>query len=448
MREEYQMKKFSIKFVGCIVAVTVVITSMLSGCGGAAKQPSTKTQSTTASAAKGTITYWSHNNEAFVDANKKLIDDFKKVNPKIKINYQNFPYDVTMQKMKASYAAKNEADIIQVFGAWMPAYLKQGVIAEVPASLSSDYGTKFYEGAVAGYMKDGKYYGIPRETNVEYGLFYVPDKMKAAGLNGAPKTFDELVNAAKASAKFTNNSLQYGGLEFYNYDNCTFLLLSWIKQQGGDYWTEDGKHIKLETAQAEKAWQRMIDLVNVDKVTDVKHITAQVATEQYFFSKKAAMLVKGPWAAAEGDSLKNSDWAFAAVPPFSGDKSTFVVEPGWGEVVSARSKNPDAVWEFLGFASSLENSKYWNLTTGTIPSEKAIAEDQAFITTGNNGRIKEAFGMLQNSVPMGPVQDSDFLKQTILDTFLRSAEGKVDTKGALKFVQDEVNKHIDQLLAQ
>lgn len=460
------MKKLSVKIMGCMVAITVAAASMLSGCGSSSanqnpttgnSQPTQAAASTAASTAaaaknsadiKGNISYWSHNNPAFVDANKKLIADFQKQFPNVKVNYQNFPYDVTAQKLKASFAAKNEPDVFQPFGAWMPPYLQQGVIAEVPADMSADFGSKFYEGAIVGYMKDGKYYGVPRETNVEYGLFYVPEKLKAAGIDGAPKTFDDLLKAAKANVKFVNNAQQYGGFEFFNYDNTTFLLLSWIKQLGGDYWAQDKKHINFETKEAEQAWQRLVDLINVDKVTDLKHITAQVPTEQYFFSGKAAMIVKGPWAAAIGDELKNKNWAFGIMPPLVGDKSTFVVEPGWAEVVSARSKNLDADWAFVNFITGAENSKYWNTATGTIPSQKAVAEDQAFANDGNNARIKDAFASLKDSTPIGPVMDTDFLKQTIYDTFQSCVQGKQDTKVSLKKVQDLVNKHIDQLLAQ
>ena len=64
-------------------------------------------------------------------------------------------------------------------------------------------------------------------------------------------------------------------------------------QNGGDFWNEDQTKFVLTSPEAKEAWQKLVDLVTVEKVTDTKHITAKMPTEQYFFANKAAQLVKG-----------------------------------------------------------------------------------------------------------------------------------------------------------
>src|SRR5436309_9196369 len=66
-----------------------------------------------------TLTWWSHNNPAFVAANKMMIARFTKANPGIHINYQNFPYNVFVRKLQASYRAHNASDMQQMFGTWV-----------------------------------------------------------------------------------------------------------------------------------------------------------------------------------------------------------------------------------------------------------------------------------------------------------------------------------------
>ena len=49
------------------------------------------------------VSWWSHNNPAFVDANLAMIDRFQAANPDVNIVYQYFPYDVFISKLQAGY---------------------------------------------------------------------------------------------------------------------------------------------------------------------------------------------------------------------------------------------------------------------------------------------------------------------------------------------------------
>lgn len=44
---------------------------------------------------------------------------------------------------------------------------------------------------------------------------------------------------------------------------------------GGDFWNEDQTKFVLTSPEAKEAWQKLVDLVTVEKVTDTKHITAK-----------------------------------------------------------------------------------------------------------------------------------------------------------------------------
>ena len=49
------------------------------------------------------------------------------------------------QKMKAAFTAGNEPDIMQVFGAWIPTYMNQKLLAEVPEELSANFETDYLQ---------------------------------------------------------------------------------------------------------------------------------------------------------------------------------------------------------------------------------------------------------------------------------------------------------------
>ena len=256
------MKKRSLKIMSVVLAGVMTTGMILGGCsaGGDKENGGNKE-------ASKELNLWMHNGQAFVDETKKLAENYEKETG-VKINIQTFPYDAMSQKMKAAFTAGNEPDIMQVFGAWIPTYMNQKLLAEVPEELSANFETDYLQGAVDGYAKDGTYYGVPIEMNVEYGLFYNREDAAAAGVPDGPKTFDDVMKIAKNSAKFNGDVQEYGGLEFYNGDNFAALFLSWIMQNGGDFWNEDQTKFVLTSPEAKEAWQKLVDLVTVEKVTD------------------------------------------------------------------------------------------------------------------------------------------------------------------------------------
>ena len=142
-------------------------------------------------------------------------------------------------------------------------------------------------------------------------------------------------------------------------------------------------------------------------------------TEQYFFANKAAQLVKGSWASAVGDDLENENWKYVFMPPVKGDIPYFAVESGWGYVVSENSKNKDTAWDFVKYCMEPENAKEFNLGTGTVASLKAIIDDEGYQSDERNVRVSDQYQYLQYARSVGPVQDMDFVKKTLLDTLKR-----------------------------
>ena len=436
------MKNGKKRVLSFVLAAAMLAGTILTGCGSGK-------DSSTGDSKKDSkeLNLWMHNGEAFVKETKKIAEHFEKETG-IKVNVQTFPFDAMSQKMKAAFTAGNEPDIIQGFGAWMPTYINQGLLAEVPDEMASKFETDYLQGAIDGYAKDGKYYGVPIEMNVEYGLFYYPDKVKEAGVEGAPATFEDVLKVAEYQAKYNGDVQEYGGLEFHNGDNFAALFLSWILQHGGSFWNEEQTQMVLTSDEAKESWQKLVDLVTVNKVTDTKHITEKMPTEQYFFANKAAQLVKGSWASAVGDELGNKDWAFTFMPPVAGDIPYFVVEAGWAYVVSENSSNKDAAWQFIEYCMQPEVEKEFNLGTGTISSLQEVIDDPTYMENEANVRVKDQYQYLQYANSVGPVQDMDFVKKTMLDTFDKATAGKVTTDEALAQMEKDINAHIDELIAQ
>jgi multiple sugar transport system substrate-binding protein len=432
------MKHF---FLGIVLALLVVLV----GCG---RQPSAGTAGKPSSL-RGTITYWY--NQDWEAANQQLFAAFAKAYPNITVKATGFTYDTFIEKIRAAYTAGEESDVQQVFGDWASDLMKHKRLAKVPEDYAAQLKKRLFDTTLGGYTHEGVLYGVPKEYNIECGgVLYYPADLKKAGYEEFPKTFAELMDAARKLTKYDSkgNPIHWG-FDFMTTDNIPYLFLSFILQQNGSYWAADKIHVKFTTPEARKAMQVMADMVLKDKVTEIKHLNdTNNDASNYFFKGDSSMCFRGPWVIPVGkDEFGLSNFDYGPMPSFTGSSKAFAAESGWGEVVSARTKNADAAWAFVRFISSADSHALWNKVTNTIPSEKSLAESKEFVQS--NPMIKVSLDVLPFGQPIGPLQSVDMFKaQIAVNNFTSLCTGDQDVATTLQKIEEETNKMIDEWRAQ
>lgn len=389
---------------------------------------------------KVTITWWSMDTSTFVDANKKMIEAYKKSNPNVTIDYQYFPYDAFIQKLKASYASKNPPDVAQMFGTWVTDYAKNGLLLELnDDSIKND----MYEAPLGGYTYEGKLYGIPHEFNIENnGMLAHKAMFDDQGVSYPPKTWDEMMDAAEKLTVRDGDKINVRGYDFTGNDPLNFSFLAMILQQGGNYWAEEG-HVNFNTPEAETAMSTLADMVTKQKITDMSLFGSQESPYMTFFKGNSAMTLSGPWVIAEGQTTFGvNDFDYIPVPPFAGDKPVFAAESGWGEVVSKVTKHPKEALEFINFTAQPEQAKVWNLTTFTVPANKNVTVDPDFIS--QVPLMQTSIDSLEYGQWIGPVGDRDFWFKVVGDNFQAVTVGNITVQDALKKITDDINQMIDR----
>ncbi|HEX5498203.1 MAG TPA: extracellular solute-binding protein, partial [Thermomicrobiales bacterium] len=402
-------------------------------------------QVSTAVPGKVNVAWWTHNNIAFVAANKEMIARFQKQRPDVNIVYQYFPYDVFISKLQAGYASNAISDMQQMFGTWVTEYARYGLLDQVPDKLAAGYNDRFWPAARGAYVYQDKPYGMPNEYNLENGgMLYNPGIMTAAGIKAPPKTWQELVDDAVKTAKHDDSGkLTQAGFQMTGNDQITFLLLSMILQQGATYWADDGVHVNFQTDAAKKGWQDEIDLVKKYKVDDETSYTGDRYI--FFFQGKAAMSMVGPWAIPVGEQeFPGLKFDYVAMPPYAGDEMKFAAESGWGEVVNAKSADDvkQAAWDFIDFFHQPDNLRDWNIMTYTIPSLQALKDDPTILKKAP--AMKVPFSVLAGGQWVGPVGDRDKFWQSIHDAYTAACLGQLDPATALTQAEQEINAMIDE----
>ena len=172
------MKK---KLMASILAASMLV-SMAAGCGNTDEQtdaPAAEASGTTADAAtesgaadtdgeEVTIKLFSNlpdrkNGQGLVE--QTIIDQYMSENPNVNIEVEALDEESYKTKFKA-YAMDGMPDVVSIWGqpSFLDEVLDAGVLAELNESDYSDYG--FVSGSLEGFKKDGKLYGLPRNTDI------------------------------------------------------------------------------------------------------------------------------------------------------------------------------------------------------------------------------------------------------------------------------------------
>jgi multiple sugar transport system substrate-binding protein len=394
---------------------------------------------------KTNVSWWTHNNPAFVAANTELIGRFEAANPDIHIVYQYFPYDVFVQKLQTGYRSGSVADIQQMFGTWVTEYANNQLLDPVPAEIAASMKDRFWEASLGAYTLNDTFYGQPKEYNLENGGMLVnPALLSEGGYSAPPATWDELLTMAGALTKHGDDGkITQSGFSFVSTDNVTFLFLSLILQQGASYWADDGIHVNFKSDAAKLAWQTETNFITQIKCDDTTSFSGEI--QDRFFKGQTAMCFRGPWTIAAGkEAAPDLQFNYDPVPVFSGTEPRFAAESGWGEVVNAKASDDKkaAAWKFIEFMHQDDNLRYWNIATLTVPSLKSLNNDPQILETTPD--LRTSFDVLPYGQWVGRVGDRDRFWKSLFDAITNVSLGNKSPEDALDQAESEINAMIDE----
>lgn len=439
------MKKYAVLLLTFILAVSTFLAACSNNAGNGSSSAGNGGGAENSGGSSGgndgepiELVWWVHENPSFVEANKQMIEAYQAVRPNVKINMQVFPYDAFIQKIRVSMNTGQAPDIVQMFGTWVREYAKNGLLE--PAPNGDEWKDQVYPAAIGGFEYEGRIYGVPHEFNIENGgALRHPKMFEEAGIKSDPRTWSELIEAAKLLTKTKGNQITVRGLDMTSVDSTVFYFLALIQQQGADYWNEDQTQVNFSTPEAKRAMQELVDLIKVHKVSDLTKVGTTEEPYMTFFKGGSAMTTAGPWTIAEGlNTFHVSDFDYMPVPSYTDRPPVFSAESGWGDVVSSQSEHKEAAWDFVGFMMQDENAYAWNIRTSTIPAKKEVAQDPKYLK--DNPYVKASLDVLEYGRWIGPLADRDFFFTTIHDAFIKIASGRDSLEQGLKDAEDAINK--------
>lgn len=291
--------------------------------------------------------------------------EFSEMDNGIKIDVREVKFDDIIAETLRAFATKSNPDIIAVDNPNHAAFAAAGAFLDLSpyiAKSSQINMDNYFDGPRSSLTWDGKPYGIPRASNT-IALYYNKDMFSAAGLTAAPKTWDELYDAAK---KLTDPGKDVYGIAFSAKasEEGTFQFLPWAQMAGGSF---DNINVS-GAADALDLWKKLFDegLTSPDTLT-----RGQWDSTGTFNGGNAAMAISGPWELKRMSKDAKFDWGVALLPVPAADAPRASALGDFNVAIFSNSENPDAAFKFLEYQDS-QVERLWP-EFSRMPSHKGVA---------------------------------------------------------------------------
>ncbi|MGB5841201.1 MAG: extracellular solute-binding protein [Brucella anthropi] len=321
------------------------------------------------------IEYWQYVFETRVKAMDKLIENFEKANPDIKVKQVTFPYDDYQTRVIAAKMAGKSPDVMQLFYGWLDKFVAGGILQPLPQdTFPHDKIESEFFPIVSAMKRGDEYYGLPTAVR-SLALFYNKKLFTDAGLdpNNPPKTLDEMVEAAKKTTKrdASGNLLAEGiTLDMPGQDQHWWREVL-VRQFGGQPYTDNDRKVAYNDAAGEKALAFYTGLQTEHKVGEVKFMDEGQAA---FRAGMAAMTIDGTFRLGSFRTIKDFEWGVTELPANAeGVRSNYASYFANGISAKASGEKLEAAKKFLNYISSPEAMEIWLKDVGELPARRSAA---------------------------------------------------------------------------
>ncbi|MRN56626.1 ABC transporter substrate-binding protein [Paenibacillus monticola] len=377
-----------------LIAATTLIVTTLSGCSGGksvgniAGEANGGTANSGSNSEQVTITHYTIDSEdrTFIE---KLIPEFEKEHPNIKVKVEKAPYEQFDSKLQTLIAGGKSPDVTSHYGyGGFAEYYNKDMLFDMTDLIkeegfkSSDYNIP--DDLMKIYTVKDRTYGIPVNMYVTL-MLYNKDMFDAAQLSYPPSdyedknwTFAAMVEEAKKMTVVSDNiaKTQYG-VDFTWAERDMRPLYFGAEPYSEDTWTNGGvpSETHFDSPEVIAAYQKLFDLIFKDKVSPNSEWSKSVAGQNGdpFVAGKIGMSIGGSWNLAGAN-----DFPFkigvAAVPWGGNDqvRSTLYVDP---LLILKDSKHPKEAFEWIKYLLTTDvQEKSIELSGGNPPVNTEAAE--------------------------------------------------------------------------
>lgn len=449
--------KSSKRFTVLALAVCLILTALLSGCGSSEEASEDTTKGEDSQSDKEPIVlkfaFWGDTIEK-----KTVTEAFKAFEKKydwITVEPVHIPSDYTT-KITTMVAGNVAPDLGYMSAGTALAWAEEGKLLNLNDLIAKDAEFKKED-----YLDQVWYNWAPDKTlgmstAVEgYGVIYNKDILQEAGVELPPTKaedawdWDKFLEVAKkltidANGKnaldpeFNSRKIKQFGFQYDPYNMMTAVV-----SNGGNYLTEDGKGFGLAQPEAIEAIQKLADLMYVHHVSPTPLQTKSLPN-MALQTKKVAMTVSGNWA-LQDFAQQDINLGVAVLPKL---KTSNTLSDGAPTVIFSSTKHPDEAWLLYKWMADPESSLTLHSGGLWMPLKKDWYTNPELIAkwaTGNKAHPEgyvDAF-MIQTMergarVPGFEVRNLAKINAIVTPALDKVWTGKESAEAALKGIESKV----------
>jgi raffinose/stachyose/melibiose transport system substrate-binding protein len=291
-----------------------------------------------------------------------LFDQYMEKNPNVKIQVEALDDESYKTKFKAYASGSDMPDLVNAWG--QPSFLDEvidaGLLAELNPADYKDYG--FIQGALDGFSKDGKLYGLARNTDV-MAFYYNKSMFEKYGVK-VPETYEDLLTAV--------NTFKAAGVIPVSMDGSdkwplSIYINALYQQYNGSSSSKEIREAVKTGDYSNEAWTKSLDQLkkSIDAgIFQTGFETTDYATSMNLFTNgQAAMYYMGSWEMSMAtnenipEEIRNNIGVFnmPAVEGGKGTKTDLTAWNGGGHAVTANSKVKAEAIKLLNYMYQPEN---------------------------------------------------------------------------------------------
>ncbi len=355
-----------------------------------------------------TLTYWTVFND--VTQLKALAEEYRRVRPYVTVKVRKVRYDEFDRLFANALADDVGPDVVSMHTRWLRKYTRR--LSPMPRSVNmarvfkaggiggdgievqeetvgmpsvssvrNDYVKTVAEDVVVG----NKVYGLPLSIDT-LAIYYNKDLLDRAGVPTPPRSWDDLLDAIKASTRFgSDGRIIQAGAALGGAENIanSFDILSLLMMQSGVRMAS-GNRVTFQSGSVRANEQHPL-LRALDFYTDFANPLKESYTWNERMGNALDEFVRGKVVFYFGfgydfNRIKRRapglNVGVLPVPQLNNSNPKNVANY-WVESVVAKSKNKDAAWDFVRFLTSPEQvAKYTQATRTPTPLRSQIRSQQ------------------------------------------------------------------------
>lgn len=326
------------------------------------------------------ITFWhtySTNSGEYKLLTEKIIPEFEKLHPNIKVVETQVNYDNMRQRLIVSASTGELADVIRMDIIWVPQFGDIGVLLPLNKAFSEEFNElkdQFLPGPLSTCYWEGNYYGLPLDTNTRV-LLWNRKLFEEAGLDGPPKTMEEFIDYIKLLTKDKDGDGQTDQWGFADYGLGPWNSIPWIYSFGGYILDPTNSRALgyVNSKNSIKALKTFKELYYGGYIADTVVGGGGIGTFEGYAEGVYAMIIAGPWSwpIIKGQ-YPDAEINYALFPAGEGGSKSVV--GGEDIVISAFTEHKEAAWEFVKYMTSYEVQKAF-VEVSQMPVRKDLVED-------------------------------------------------------------------------